>query len=91
MKYITVIASDGETERTERQPVVWGHPDNCVLFGNMYTYKGHAIRNAKKRIADGEYACVVKPKNANYYSVRFGNSLSNFLCGLGRKVQGDEE
>lgn len=90
MKYITVTASNGEKEWKERQPVVWGDPENCVLFGKTYTYKGHAIRNAKKRIADGEYACVVKPKNANYYSVRFGNSLSYFLCGLTYGQEGEE-
>ena len=59
--------------------VVWGDKSQCCLFGKTYEAKGWAVRNAKKRIALGDTACVIKPQNGSFYRVMFGNALSDFL------------
>jgi hypothetical protein len=82
MDKMWMISSDGETESKVWAWVVWGKKQGCVLFDRTYQFKGHAIRRAKKLIEDGDVACVTKLPNANYYSVRFGNALSDLLRGV---------
>ena len=66
--------------------VVWGEPEECILFGENYNSKGWAIRRAKKRIDEGEMACVVK-RGSGYFQVMFGNALSSFIfCGGFRSI-----
>lgn len=81
MKKMWFTATDGVEERREFRWVVWGEPDECVLFDRSYTYRGHAVRRAKKLLADGEatHACVTKPQNGSFFTVHFGNGLSSFL------------
>jgi hypothetical protein len=81
MKRMWFNATNGEEEWREFRWVVWGDPDECVLFDRSYTYQGHAVRRAKKLLQDGEaiYACVTKPQNGSFFTVHFGNALSSFL------------
>jgi hypothetical protein len=82
MDKMWMTSSDGETEKRVWSWVVWGDKEGCILFDNTYQFKGHAIRRAKKIIEEGNRACVTKSPHANYYSVRFGNALSDLLRGV---------
>lgn len=81
MKKMWFNATDGLEERREFRWVVWGEPDECVLFDRSYQYRGHAVRRAKKLLADGlaTHACVTKPQNGSFFTVHFGHELSSLL------------
>jgi hypothetical protein len=63
--------------------VIWGEPEECCLFGRTFNSKGWAIRKAKKRIEEGDKACVVK-RGSGAYSVMFGNGISSWLLSMGK-------
>lgn len=81
MKKIWFTATDGVNDRREFRWVVWGDPDQCFLFDRSYSYRGHAVRRAKKLLEDGlaTYACVSKPQNGSFFTVHYGNDLTSFL------------
>lgn len=81
MKKMWFNATDGVEDRREFRWVVWGKPDECVLFDRSYQYRGHAVRRAKKLLADGlaTHACVTKPQNGSFFTVHFGHELSSLL------------
>lgn len=81
MKKMWFTSSNGEEERREFRWVVWGEPEGCCLFDRSYSYRGHAVRRAKKLLEDEKAtrACVTKPPNGNFFTVHFGNGLSDFL------------
>lgn len=81
MKKMWFNVTNGEKESRDFRWVVWGEPDECVLFDKSYSYRGHAVRRAKKILADGlaTHACVTKPQNGSFFTVHFGNELSSFL------------
>lgn len=85
MKKMWFTSTDGETETREFRWVVWGEPDECVLFDRSYQYKGHAVARAKKLLDDGlaTHACVTKPQagKGSFYTVHFGHELSSFVFG----------
>lgn len=87
MKKMWFNATDGVNDRREFRWVVWGDPDQCFLFDRSYSYRGHAVRRAKKMLADGvaTHACVTKPQNGSFFTVHFGYELYSLL------VQGAKE
>ena len=83
MKKMWLTSTDGVTERRVFRWVVWGEPDQCFLFDKTYSYKGHAVRRAKKLLADGlaTHTCVTKHPNGSFFTVHFGHELSSFVFG----------
>lgn len=83
MKKMWLTSSDGENQSREFRWVVFGDPKGCVLFDRSYSYKGHAVRRAKKLIIDQKatVSCVSKPQNGNFYTVHYGNEFTSFLMG----------
>lgn len=81
MNKIWLTSTDGVSERREFRWVVWGDPKGCVLFDRSYSYRGYAILRAKRILESGEAtsACVSTPRNGNFFTVHYGNGLSDFL------------
>lgn len=81
MKKMWFNATDGMEDRRVFHWVVWGEPDQCFLFDRSYSYRGHAVRRAKKLLEDGvcTHACVTKPQNGSFFTVHYGNELTSFL------------